>query len=186
MEYGFWKKLIVPVLLIFSVGASASYQKKELPIVLIEYFDFSCPLSTKGASAILSLKESFSRKIKVVRKSLTFSDDKFSTLAGKYFHVLNAQSKELGKRFYESMVKDFLNQYKDEHYLRAIAKKLGTDMGKLKKDLASPKLGLLLKKNQDEAKRHGIFVSPSYVINGAPLPGKQNKEDFVVFINKTL
>lgn len=188
MEYGYLKKMLVLGLFIFSIGSFAS--QKDTEVVLIEYFDFSCPLSAKGAKVVFSLKENFPKRIKVVRKSLAFSDGEFSSLAGKYFHVLDAQSKELGKRFYESMVRDFFNlgyfHYKDEFYLQTVAKKLGTDMERLKKDLISPKLGILLKKNQNEAKKHGIFISPGYLVNGAPLLGKQDKESFVVLINKTL
>ena len=46
---------------------------------------------------------------------------------------------------------------------------------------------IIVKSSEDKISFKAIMeVSPSYLINGNPLPGKQNKEDFVVFINKTL
>jgi protein-disulfide isomerase len=185
------KKSIIFTAIFFAVAVvrpsdSFAAVQPDRRVTLVEFFDFSCPLSAKGVRSIALIKKIFSGKIKIVRKAVPSFDDSFSNLASKYFYALKEQNKKLGKKFYDRVFEDVFKTDKNENYLQILSQKLGADLARLKRDLLSPRFASLFQKNEEEARDNGIFVSPGYLLDGEAFVGKQDVEVFVSHINKAL
>jgi len=174
------------IMIVGTPSVSFAEVQQNHRITLVEFFDFSCPLSAHGVKSIALLKKNFSGKIKIVRKAVSSFDDNFSYLASKYFYALKKQNRELGEKFYNRVFEDVFKTDKNEDYLQILSQNLGADLARLKMDLLSPRFASLFQKNEEEARNNGIFVSPGYLLNGEVLVGKQDVEVFVSHINKVL
>ena len=156
---------------------------KVRTVTLVEYFDFSCPLSAQSSKSLKSFKDKVGSRVSIVRKSLAFSEGGFSWIAGKYYHALLKQNRQLAESFYRRVFEQTLNGELNEPFLENIITELGVDLTKFKSALKSPFLEKQLRQNEFLANKSGIFVSPGYTLGGQVLLGKQEPVDFGKFLS---
>ena len=175
--------LLITVLFIFGLPLSEANEDfkrvgKGKTLTLVEYFDFSCPLSAQSSKSLASFKDEMGSRVQIVRKSLSFSQRGLSWIAGKYYHALLKQNKKLAEPFYKKVLEQTLKGEINEAFLKSVITNLGIDFVKFQSGMKSPFLEKQLQQNEVLANKSGIFVSPGYILDGQVLLGKQESTDF--------
>lgn len=134
-------------------------------ITVVEFFDYNCGYCKRGLQDIIKLVDS-DPKVRVVFKELPIlskGSEEASRVAiaagrqGKYWDVHRAMLEAKGVM--------------NEASALAIAGKLGLDIDKLKKDMASPEVEAEIKKSEALAKKMGVNGTPHFLVGDRAIPG---------------
>ncbi len=134
-------------------------------ITVVEFFDYNCGYCKRGLHDVIKLVES-DPKVRVVFKELPIlskGSEEASRVAiaagrqGKYWDVHKAMLEAKGQM--------------NEANALAIATKLGLDIDKLKKDMASPEVAEEIKKSEALAKKMGVNGTPHFLVGDRAIPG---------------
>ena len=110
---------------------------KDAPITLIEYSDFECPFCGRGFNTVMELMQKYEGKIRFMYKHLPLSFHPQAMPASQYYEAIRLQSPEKAWQFHDRIYKDQRKLQNGEAFLKALAKELKVDMGKLAKDIIS-------------------------------------------------
>jgi protein-disulfide isomerase len=161
--------------------------KADAPIVIVEYSDFECPYCTRGYETVKRVKEVYGDKIKFVYKHLPLDFHPKALPAAKYFEAIALQDKDKAFRFHDTI---FENQEKlksgGDKWMEKVAKGMGVNMTKLKKDLESEKVKSKIDEHIAEARKFGITGTPGFIINGVTLKGAYPFPEFKKIIDRHL
>ena len=134
-------------------------------ITVVEFFDYNCGYCKRGLHDVIKLVES-DPNVRVVFKELPIlskGSEEASRVAiasgkqGKYWEVHRAMLEAKGVM--------------NEANALAIATKLGLDIEKLKKDMASPEVEAEIKKSESLAKKMGVNGTPHFLVGDRAIPG---------------
>ena len=134
-------------------------------ITVVEFFDYNCGYCKRGLHDVIKLVES-DPNVRVVFKELPIlskGSEEASRVAiasgkqGKYWDVHKAMLEAKGVM--------------NEANALAIATKLGLDIEKLKKDMASPEVEAEIKKSEALAKKMGVNGTPHFLVGDRAIPG---------------
>jgi protein-disulfide isomerase len=134
-------------------------------ITVVEFFDYNCGYCKRGLHDVIKLVES-DPNVRVVFKELPIlskGSEEASRVAiasgkqGKYWDVHKAMLEAKGVM--------------NEANALAIATKLGLDIDKLKKDMASPEVEAEIKKSEALAKKMGVNGTPHFLVGDRAIPG---------------
>ncbi len=134
-------------------------------ITVVEFFDYNCGYCKRGLRDVIKLVES-DPNVRVVFKELPIlskGSEEASRVAiasgkqGKYWDVHKAMLEAKGVM--------------NEANALAIATKLGLDIDKLKKDMASPEVEAEIKKSEALAKKMGVNGTPHFLVGDRAIPG---------------
>jgi protein-disulfide isomerase len=134
-------------------------------ITVVEFFDYNCGYCKRGLHDVIKLVETDSN-VRVVFKELPIlskGSEEASRVAiaagkqGKYWDVHKAMLEAKGVM--------------NETNALAIATKLGLDIDKLKKDMASPEVEAEIKKSEALAKKMGVNGTPHFLVGDRAIPG---------------
>lgn len=157
---------------------------KDAPLTLVIYSDFECPYCARGFKNEQAIAEKFSGKIRVIFKHLPLPMHPQAMIASQYYEAIRLQNPEKAEKFHDKI---FMNQQelqKGEVFLKALAKELKVDMGKLAKDVKSDAVKDRIKADTDEASKFGFQGTPGYLLNGIPVRGAYPTEYFVELVEK--
>ena len=134
-------------------------------VTIIEFFDYSCGYCKVAQPNVEKLLEA-DKNIRFVYKELPILGPG-SVFAAKAALASVAQGKY--EKFHEAMMttKDHLN----ESSVIDVAKEVGLDTEKLKKDMESDKVKKILEANVELAKVIGARGTPAFIIGGKLYPG---------------
>ncbi len=159
--------------------------KKGAPLTLIEYSDFECPFCTRGYNTVRELLKKYDGKIQFVYKHLPLSFHRQALIAAQYYEAIRIQSHEKAFQFHDQL---FYQQKQlassGEKLLKKIAKNVGADMDKLKKDANSKEVLDRIEADQKEAAKFGMQGTPGFLINGIPVKGAYPTSHFEDIISK--
>jgi protein-disulfide isomerase len=154
-------------------NASEIYRAKEASIAgnpdgeitVVEFFDYNCGYCKHGLRDVVKLVET-DPKVRVVFKELPI----LSKGSEEASHVALAAQKQ-GK--YWELHKAMLSAkgQMNEAAALQIAEKLGLDMDKLKKDMASPEVKAEIEKAAALAKKLGVNGTPHFLIGDRAVAG---------------
>jgi protein-disulfide isomerase len=145
-------------------GADAAGNPKG-DITVVEFFDYNCGYCKRGLHDVVKLVET-DPNVRVVFKELPIlskGSEEASRVAvaaskqGKYWEIHRAMLESKGQM--------------NETSALAIAAKLGLDMDKLKKDMASPDVEAEIKKSEELAKKMGVNGTPHFLVGDRAIPG---------------
>jgi protein-disulfide isomerase len=134
-------------------------------ITVVEFFDYNCGYCKRGLHDVIKLVEK-DPNVRVVFKELPIlskGSEEASRVAiasgkqGKYWDVHKAMLEAKGVM--------------NEANALAIATKLGLDIEKLKKDMASPEVEAEIKKSEALAKKMGVNGTPHFLVGDRAIPG---------------
>ncbi|CAN1724332.1 Thioredoxin domain-containing protein [Hyphomicrobium sp. 1Nfss2.1] len=134
-------------------------------ITVVEFFDYNCGYCKRGLHDVIKLVES-DPKVRVVFKELPILS-KGSEEASRIAIAAGRQGKywDMHKAMLEA--KGVMN----EANALAIASKLGLDIEKLKKDMASADVEAEIKKSEALAKKMGVNGTPHFLVGDRSIPG---------------
>ncbi len=134
-------------------------------VTVVEFFDYNCGYCKHALDDVTKLVDD-DKNVRVVFKDYPILAPS-STEAAKYALASQKQGK-----YYEFHQK--LMHYpgeKNEQAFRSIAKDLGLDFDKLKKDADSDEISAVLEKNKQAAHDLGIDGTPAFIFNDTLIPG---------------
>lgn len=160
---------------------------KDAPITIVEYSDFQCPYCKRGADTMKEVKDKFGDKVKILFKHLPLDFHPQAMPAAKYFEAIGMQSPEKAFKFHDMVFEkqDRLGSEK-EKFLDEVAKQVGADMKKLKKDIDSPAVMAVINADKAEANKFEFFGTPGYLVNGVSIKGAYPLPEFEKIINRHL
>lgn len=164
--------------------AMASLGNKNAPIVLIEYSDFECPFCKRGYDTVNELMSRYEGKVRFIYKHLPLSFHPNAMPAAQYFEALKLQSDKLAFAFHDKIFDNQPALKNGIKFLDKIAKEVGANMEKLKKDYKSDKVMARIQADLKEAEKFGIQGTPGFVINGVPLKGAYPIDEFEKIISE--
>ena len=139
-------------------------------LVIVEFMDFECPYCKVVSKEAQALAKKHGAALFI--KHLPIDHHKHAHLAAKASLAADRQG-----RFWEVYTALFDNQTSlSEELIHQLAKGAGLDMKRYKKDLESPELDVLLKRDEQEADRFQVEGTPSFFLNGKPVEFDQLEE----------
>lgn len=144
---------------------------KDAPITLVEYSDFECPFCSRGYGTVMELMKKYEGKIRFVYKHLPLSFHPQAMPAARYYEAIRLQSPEKAWKFHDAIYSNQRALQNGEGFLKAEAKKVGADMGKLAKDVNSEKVQARIDADMAEAGKYGFQGTPGFLLNGIPVKG---------------
>ncbi len=158
--------------------------KKDAPITLVEYSDFQCYYCSKGFKTVVELLEKYGNKIRFVFKHLPVIGQ-YSRKCAEYYEAIRLQDPKKAIKFHDAL---FAEQQKiregGEKFLKEVAKKVGANMSKLKKDLSSETVSKRIDADAAEARKYGFQGTPGFLLNGIPVKGAYPTSYFVEIVGE--
>jgi protein-disulfide isomerase len=150
---------------IFRPASSPVVGNAKGDVTVIEFFDYNCPYCRKAFSQVVQLVEK-DKQVKLILKEfpiLSKGSEEASKVAlaaklqGKYWEFHRAMNLSQG-------------QSNEASALR-VAEKLGLDMTRLKKDMASPEVKREIDETRALAMKLGIQGTPHFLVGDRVIPG---------------
>lgn len=157
---------------------------KDAPLTLIEYSDFECPFCARGYNTVMELMEKYKGKIRFIYKHLPLSFHPQAMIASQYYEAIRLQSEEKAAEFHDRIYKDQRKLQGGEGFLKALAKEVKADMGKLAKDVKSEAVQKRIDDDIAEAGKFGFQGTPGFLFNGIPVRGAYPASHFVDLVEK--
>ena len=136
---------------------------KLAKVKVIEFADFQCPYCSKAADAVRQLSAKYGDKIEVAYRNFPLRTiHPFAQHAAEVAQCAQAQGK-----FWEMSDKMYSDQQAlDEESLKASAKAVGLDEGKLNECLSSGKATAEVEDDVKKATDLGVEGTPTFFVNG--------------------
>jgi len=150
---------------IFHPAASPVVGNPKGDVTVIEFFDYNCPYCKKAFHEVAQLVEK-DKQVKIILKEFPILS-KGSEEAAKVALAAKVQGKywEFHRAIY-----DVQGQINEAAALR-VAEKLGLDMTRLKKDMASPDVKKEIDQTRALAAKLGIQGTPHFLVGDRVIPG---------------
>ena len=150
---------------IFRPAASPVVGNSKGDVTVIEFFDYNCPYCKKAFGQLAQLMEK-DKQVKVILKEFPILS-KGSEEAAKVALAMKLQGKYW--EFHRAM-QEVQGQVNEAVALR-VAEKLGPDMAKLRKDMASPEVKREIDQTRALAAKLGIQGTPHFLVGDRVIPG---------------
>jgi protein-disulfide isomerase len=150
---------------IFRPAASPVVGNNKGDVTVIEFFDYNCPYCKKAFSEIAQLMEK-DKQVKVIMKEFPILS-KGSEEAAKVALAIKLQGKYWE---FHRAVQETQGQVNEAAALR-VAEKLGADMAKLRKDMASAEVKKEIDDTRALAAKLGIQGTPHFLVGDRVIPG---------------
>jgi protein-disulfide isomerase len=150
----------------FLTGADApSAGNPKGDVTVVEFFDYNCGYCKHAVDDVVKLVDQ-DKNVRVVFKDYPIlapsSDD-----AARY--ALAAQRQGKYYEFHQKLMK--YPGPRDENGFRSVAKDVGLDFDKLKKDADSPEIKAEIEKNKEIGRDLGIDGTPAFIFGTELVPG---------------
>ena len=144
-------------------------------VTIIEYSDFQCPFCSRVGPTMKQIKETYPKDVRIVFRQLPLGFHDRAKPAAKAALAAAQQGK-----FWEMHDALFANQKAlDDKSLETYASQIaGINLDQWKKDLADPKLDIMIKEDETIAGKFGANGTPAFFVNGRFLSGAQPFEEF--------
>jgi protein-disulfide isomerase len=143
---------------IFSHDADFSIGGDKNSVTVVEFFDYNCGWCKRALNDIVTLQKSDPKLRFVMKEFPIFGDD--SALAAK----AALASKRQGK-YWEFHTALMAEKRVSAANVFQIAERVGLDIGKLKQDLADPKIADTIKQNTALAQALNIEGTPGFIVD---------------------
>ncbi|MCL2505633.1 MAG: DsbA family protein [Alphaproteobacteria bacterium] len=141
-------------------------------IVIVEFFDYTCGYC-KRASDVLSQLIADDKDVKILYKNFPVLGPN-AVEAAKASLASNRQKKF--KEFHDALMKHSGALTNDS--IMEIAKTVGLDVDKLKKDMADPKIQAMLDDSMKLGRELGVEGTPFFIVNDNVFPGALQLDQF--------
>ncbi|MBI5881480.1 MAG: thioredoxin domain-containing protein [Elusimicrobia bacterium] len=156
---------------------------KKAKYTLVEYSDFQCPYCTRGFMTVEEVRKKYGDDLRFVFKNKPLVQMHPEAMpAALFFEAIALQSPEKAWQFHDKL---FANQGKlGAAYYEEVAKELGVDVKKAKKDAESQAVKDKVQADIAEAESFGFSGTPGFLLNGVPLRGAYPPQFFDKIVQK--
>ena len=150
---------------------------------IIEWSDFECPYCIRGAEVVEEIMKNYPKDVYFEYRHNPLGFHKNAEAAAIAAEAAGRQ----GKFFpmHDELFKTPRGGLNQARY-DAIAKKIGLDMGRFKKDMEDPALKTLVKAQQADGMKIGARGTPNFFVNGVPVRGAMPFASFKTIIDAEL
>ncbi|MBW7850859.1 MAG: DsbA family protein [Rhodospirillales bacterium] len=152
---------------------------REGDVTLVEFFDYRCTYCKSVYEDLLSVVEA-DGKVRLIFKEFPILGPE-SNYAARAALAARAQNKYA--EFHGALMR--LRTPLNEKAVMKAAADVGLNAERLKKDMASPQIGEILKRNIDLARALDINGTPAFVIGDRIIPGALDKSTLKHLIEQT-
>lgn len=157
------------------------------PILIVAYSDFQCPYCSRGAETVREVKKKYKGKVRFMFKQFPLAFHPLAMPAAKRFEALALQGTKLAYAFHDEVFKkQELLKTGGEKFLDDVAKKVGGNLVKMKKDMENEKVTSRIAADMGEGQKIGVQGTPAFVVQGVRLFGAYPKEMFELVIERSL
>lgn len=161
--------------------------KASAPITIVAYSDFQCPFCSRAENNMEEVRKKYPDQVKYLFKHFPLGFHPLAMPAAKAYEAIALQSKEKAMKFQDEL---FANQRglgsEKEAFIEAMAKKVGADVARMKKDMESEKVTRLVNQDIEEGKAMGVRGTPAFLVNGIFVSGARPASDFNMIIERIL
>ena len=159
---------------------------KDAVVTIVEYSDFLCPFCSRAYKTMKTLvEEKYKGKVRVLYKHLPFKQ--YADPAARYYEAIGMQSHEKAHKFHDYLYENQRALHdKGIAFLDAAVKKMGADLGKVKKDMKSDKVNKIMEADYEEAKKYEMSGTPGFIVGGVTVRGAFPLEHFSMIIDRRL
>lgn len=145
-------------------------------VTVVEFFDYRCPYCKRTAPVVDQLVKDDGRIRRVMKEFPILGPE--SLFASRVALAAKAQDK------YEPMHRALINAKGalDQDTVMKLAKEVGLDMPRLKRDLNDPAIDEALKKTRDLAGQLEITGTPAFIIGKEFVPGAADLDTFKTIV----
>jgi len=156
----------------------------DAKVTVVEVFDFACPWCARSNGAVEAVLDKYRDSVRVVSKYFVIHPDT-ATLPAMAACAANAQGKgaAMEQAIWASAWKlDPPPKFEVANLVQAplegLAKKLGLDVERFKKDMAGPTCQAMIQRHAKEVTAIGVNGTPAFYINGKAYAGQRTAEGF--------
>jgi protein-disulfide isomerase len=158
---------------------------KKGQIVIVEYSDFECPFCSRAYQTVLSILKQYKGNVKFVYKHLPLSFHKAAMVASRYYEAARLQGHDKAFKLHDEIYENQKGLSSGgEKFIVNLAKKVGLNIKKLKKDANSKEVSKRIEEDMAEAEKFGFRGTPGFLVNGIPVKGAYPKSHFDGIIKK--
>jgi protein-disulfide isomerase len=145
------------------VGTSFATGPEKAALTIVEFSDLQCPYCSQFAPTLDSLARAYPNDVRVIFKNFPLSFHPQSRPAAAAAIAAGKQGKFFEFRY---KVAPHFRELTDSLYL-GVAKELGLDLARFKKDMAlTPEVSKLLDEDTELGRRVGVEGTPTIFVNG--------------------
>jgi protein-disulfide isomerase len=159
-------------------GSQSSKPDEPGQITMVEFFDYRCGYCKKVFPTLQKLQAD-NAKIRIIYKEFPILGPD-STNASRA--ALAAAKQGAYVKFHDALMGGSAGPSAER--IQQVAKDLGLDTEKLKKDMQSPDIEAAITRNHQLAESIGIEATPTFVIGGELIPGALDEAGFKQYIEK--
>lgn len=139
----------------------------DAPVTIVEYYDYRCAYCHAAMEWVIDLTRT-RRDIRIVFKELPILSDA-SMEAARAALAARPQGRYL--QFHQAMMSFPLDRELDTAAIDSIARRVGIDVARMRRDMNDPAITAALEQNRAQAIDYNITGTPGFVINGELIPG---------------
>jgi protein-disulfide isomerase len=153
---------------------SPAFGPKYAKVTIVEWSDFQCPYCSRAAPTVERLRKEYGNDVRFVFRNLPLPMHPNARIAAQAAMAANAQGK-----FWEMHDQLFANQAAlDRASLERTAEKLGLDMARFGKDIDGAVVQAQIEADMAAATAAGVRGTPTLFVNGRPMSGAPQWEQF--------
>ena len=163
-------------------GSPARGGSVNAPVTLVEFSDFQCPFCGRVTGTLDQIEKTYGDKVRIVFKHLPLAMHSRAPMAHAASEAANRQGK-----FWEMHDLIFAHQRElSEAKYMEHAQKIGLDVDRFKKDLASASVKARVDADAAEARKLGVTGTPGFFVIGYFLSGAKPFTEFKRVIDAQL
>jgi protein-disulfide isomerase len=145
-----------------TTGNAPAFGPNDAKVTIVEFSDFQCPFCSRAATAVHTVKEKYSDKVRFVFRQFPLSFHQNAHISAEAALAAHAQGK-----FWEFHDKAFANQQKlDRESLEGYAKELGLNMTEFKKALDDKTYAAAVDAEMKLGEEVAVDGTPTMFLNG--------------------
>ncbi|QDG51724.1 thioredoxin [Persicimonas caeni] len=161
---------------------------KDPLVTIVEFSDFQCPFCGKVLPTLDKIKEEYGDQVRVVFKQLPLGMHAQAKPAAQAALAAHKQGKfwEMHDKLFEKQREMRANANNFEEWAAGLAKELGLNVAKFKKDYNDPAIAAKVERDLKLSQKVGARGTPNFWINGVNLRGAQPFPSFKAEIDKQI
>lgn len=155
---------------------------EDAAITIIEFTDFQCPYCARAAKTVEDVLQKYSGKARLILKNNPLDFHKQAKDAAAAALAAHKQGKFWE---YHDLLFENSSDLSEDMFIK-FAQDLKLDMEKFNNDRSSEAVAVQVDAEKQEAEKHGLRGTPSFVVNGVAVRGAQTLEYFSEVIDRLL
>jgi protein-disulfide isomerase len=152
-------------------------------VTLVMFSDFECPFCRKGLGIVKQLETEYPGQLRFVYKAFPIDRHPNAVSAALVAHSAFAQDEDKFWRFHDLL---YSGKPLGPPVIAGYAEQVGLDMPRVMREVDDLTYGPVLRGDLRQAKRLDVRSTPTFFVNGRPLPGAQDLEVFREMIDQEI